>query len=159
MNLILKATKQHASNLGLFALIYKSTVLALRILAGKEGQYDSFVAGSLGGYVIFGRRKNAINQQIVIYIFARVILGIAKIFFTPHFLGPQPDIGDIYGRKVRSSSGKEPQGLIQDEELLRVIKKSSWPVFATISWATVMYLFRWYPNSLQPSLRNSMHYM
>lgn len=131
----------------------------LRSLSGKEGQYDSLVAGLLGGYVVFGRTKNAINQQIVIYIFARVVLGIAKLAMTPRSLGPVADVGDIYGHAARRRESRGGWGLIQDEALSRVMRKSAWPVFATSSWAMVMYLFRWHPKALQPSLRSSMYYM
>ena len=39
------------------------------------------------------------------------------------------------------------------------IKANAWPFFASLSWAFVMYIFRWYPESIQPSLRSSMTYM
>jgi peroxisomal membrane protein 4 len=31
---------------------------------GKEGRYDSFFAGLLGGYAVFGRHKTSITQQV-----------------------------------------------------------------------------------------------
>lgn len=31
---------------------------------GKEGHYDSFLAGLLGGYAVFGRHKSSITQQV-----------------------------------------------------------------------------------------------
>ena len=31
---------------------------------GKEGQYDSFVAGLLGGYVVFGRSRRSVSDQV-----------------------------------------------------------------------------------------------
>merc|ERR1711939_585349 len=104
IRLVLKATKQHAYNLATFAVVYKSAMLVLRLLnpvrPGKEGPYDTFFAGLLGGYTVFGRAKQgSVNQQIVIY------------------------------------------------------------VFASVSWAFVMYIFRWQPESIQPSLRSSMKYI
>lgn len=30
----------------------------------KEGPYDTFVAGLLGGYVVFGRNSGSISQQV-----------------------------------------------------------------------------------------------
>ena len=39
------------------------------------------------------------------------------------------------------------------------IQQNAWPVFASLSWACVMYIFRWQPESIQPSLRSSMKYM
>lgn len=32
--------------------------------AGKEGRYDSFVAGLLGGYVVFGRNRGSVSKQV-----------------------------------------------------------------------------------------------
>ena len=84
--LVFKATRMHARNLGLFALIYKSACLALRAVrpSGREGHYDTFLAGLLGGYWVFGRTiRSSVSQQIVIYIFARVVLGTAKLLVHP----------------------------------------------------------------------------
>ena len=59
IRLVLRATKQHASNLARFAVIYKTSMLILRLInpvrPGKEGPYDTFFAGLAGGYVVFGR--------------------------------------------------------------------------------------------------------
>lgn len=30
----------------------------------KEGRYDSFMAGLLGGYVVFGRNRGSLSQQV-----------------------------------------------------------------------------------------------
>lgn len=32
--------------------------------AGKEGRYDSFFAGLLGGYAVFGRNQTSVTQQV-----------------------------------------------------------------------------------------------
>jgi peroxisomal membrane protein 4 len=32
--------------------------------AGKEGRYDSFFAGLLGGYAVFGRQRGSVSQQV-----------------------------------------------------------------------------------------------
>lgn len=39
------------------------------------------------------------------------------------------------------------------------ITNHAWPAFASLSWALVMYIFRWYPETLMSSLRSSMVYM
>merc|ERR1712000_767451 len=62
LSLVLRATRHHASNLARFACIYKLTMLALKRFGttpGKEGPYDSFFAGLLGGYFVF-----LMNEQI-----------------------------------------------------------------------------------------------
>ncbi|KAG2415649.1 hypothetical protein HFD88_006840 [Aspergillus terreus] len=140
--LVLKATRQHARNLATFAFIYKATMLVLRNLnpagTSKEGRYDSFFAGLLGGYAVFGRRKTSVSQQIVIYVFARVVLGFAKLAVRPNM---HPLSGFI------------------TPEARAEIEKNAWPAFASLSWAFVMYLFRWYPDTLMSSLRSSMVYI
>jgi len=142
--LVFKATRTHARNLAKFATIYKLTMVALKHLGpnpGKEGPYDTFFAGLLGGYLVFGQRSprtgkiSSVSQQIVIYIFARVILALAKLSVQP------------------------AAGIIRDPELSNKINHNAWPVFAAMSWGVVMWTFRWYPESIQPSLRSSMSYI
>lgn len=148
--LVFKATRMHARNLGFFALIYKSSCLALRALRnGKEGHYDTFMAGLLGGYVVFGRTiHSSVSQQIVIYIFARVVLGTAKLMVHPK------------GEKASVvPGGGGGFGLVVDPKVKRWLAENGWVAFASLSWACVMYLFRWHPEDLQPSLRSSMTYM
>ncbi|CAI4217122.1 unnamed protein product [Parascedosporium putredinis] len=114
LSLVLRATKTHAMNLATFATIYKLTVMMLKKFGptpDKEGPYDTFLAGLVGGYVVFGRRS--------------------------------PRTGKIPRSTSRSSQ----------------ISHYAWPAFASLSWAMVMYLFRWHPEDLQSSLRGSMNYI
>lgn len=151
---IYKATRLHAFNLAKFALLYKSSMLAMKNVNGKEQSVHPFLAGLFGGYWVFGHGKAAfssVSQQIVIYVFARVVLGMAKLAVQPP--GDNTLIGGAYG----GHGGKGIFGL--NEEQLAIVRQRSWPVFASLSWASVMWMFRWYPEMLQPSLRNSMTYM
>ncbi|KAF2756659.1 putative peroxisomal membrane protein [Pseudovirgaria hyperparasitica] len=150
--LVLKATRQHAMNLGTFAVVYKSTMLALKQLPtgkpwteppSKEGPYDSFVAGLLGGYVVFGRSNSSVNQQIVIYVFARVMLALAKLLVKP----------------VGEGKGGGGMGLVNSQAIRDILQRNAWPAFASLSWASVMFLFRWHPDIIQSSLRSSMSYI
>ncbi|KAI8369127.1 peroxisomal membrane protein 4 [Choanephora cucurbitarum] len=75
---ILMATKQHAQNLGLFATIYKTLMIVQRKLNGKEASIHPFIAGIIGGYYVFGE-NNSINQQIILYLFSRVVLAAVKV--------------------------------------------------------------------------------
>lgn len=121
---------------------------------GKEEKSHSFIAGLFGGYIVFGAGKhsfNSVNQQIVIYIFARVVLATAKLIVTP--ASDNALVGSQYGGR----GGRNLFGLNQNQ--LNRIKENSWPVFASLSWASVMWLFRFHPEMLQPSLRSSMQYM
>jgi peroxisomal membrane protein 4 len=61
---VYKATKQHSTNLMKFASLYKFvTIFMRRTNGGKERSGDSFLAGCLAGYYVFGER-NAVNEQV-----------------------------------------------------------------------------------------------
>jgi hypothetical protein len=154
-HLVYKATRQHARNLGLFALVYKSTMLLLKHTSptSKERHYDSFLAGLLGGYTVFGRTiHNSVSQQIVIYVFARVCLALAKLAVQPRHIG-----GGGSGVGVKGAGGGWE--VFGNGEMRRALVRNGWPAFASLSWAMVMYIFRWHPESVQSSLRSSMSYM
>jgi len=130
-------------------------MLVLRRMSptGKERHYDSFLAGLLGGYTVFGRTiHNSVSQQIVIYVFARVALALAKLAVQPK------NVGRIQGGGGGGGGGWE---LLGDggSRLRKEAVKNGWPMFASLSWAMVMYVWRWHPEAVQPSLRSSMNYM
>ncbi|TVY73356.1 Peroxisomal membrane protein [Lachnellula suecica] len=141
--LILRATRTHAQNLAKYATVYKLTMLVLKHMGatpGKEGPYDTFFAGLLGGYLVFGRRSkrgnvSSVSKQIVIFVFARVCLALAQLSIKPEV------------------------GIIKSHELSKRISHDAWPVFAALSWGSVMWLFRWYPDTVQSGLRSSMDYI
>jgi peroxisomal membrane protein 4 len=146
VELVLRATRHHASNLARFAMLYKLSTLALKYYGptpGKEGAYDSFIGGLVGGYFVFGTRSkrtgriSSINQQIVIYIFARVSLALARLAVKPGTGFP----------------------IVSNEPLSSKISHYAWPAFASVSWGLVMLLFRYHPEELQSSLRGSMTYI
>lgn len=107
------------------------------------GPYDTLLAGMLGGYLVFGGRSrrtgkiSSVNQQIVIYVFARVVLALARLAVKP-------------GSGLPLASEPGPSAAISHH---------AWPVFAAASWGMVMHLFRWHAAELQPSLRSSMSYI
>ncbi|KAJ5328913.1 Mitochondrial inner membrane translocase subunit Tim17/Tim22/Tim23/peroxisomal protein PMP24 [Penicillium brevicompactum] len=139
--LVFKATRQHARNLSTFAIIYKASMILLRNIpggTGKEGRYDTFFAGLLGGYAVFGRQPGSISQQIVIYVFARVMLALAKIAIQPNM---------------------HPLSSLITPETRTKMTDNAYPVFASMTWAMVMYIWRWHPETLASSLRSSMVYI
>ncbi|KAF2996379.1 hypothetical protein G7054_g10462 [Neopestalotiopsis clavispora] len=145
VDLVFRATRTHARNLAKFATIYKTVCYLLKWYGstpGKEGKFDTFLAGLVGGYFVFGGRSRAgkissVNQQIVIYVFARVVLALARLAVQPGS-----------GLPVVSEPGTSNK-----------VSYYAWPVFASLSWAMVMHLFRYYPEDLQPSLKSSMNYI
>ncbi|MCJ1311363.1 hypothetical protein MMC25_005034 [Agyrium rufum] len=172
LRIVYKATRLHARNLTLFALIYKTTLL---LLSGPPSPFtrtgtskpfippttrpltspiptppktphtlDPLVAGLLGGYLVFGRGiHSSVNQQIVVYIFARVLLASAAISF-------RKDGGWAAERLLPGGA----QGQWAD-----FVRKNAWMWLATGSWGCVMWIYRWYPEVLLSSLRSSMVYM
>lgn len=144
-DLVFRATRTHARNLAKFATIYKTVCYLLKWYGstpGKEGKYDTFIAGLLGGYFVFGNRSrsgkiSSVNQQIVVYVFARVVLALAR-------LAVKPGVG---------------LPIVSEDRRSVAISHYGWPVFASLSWAMVMHLFRYNPEDLQPSLRSSMNYI
>ncbi|KAI1369370.1 peroxisomal membrane protein 4 [Xylaria arbuscula] len=147
VDLVFRATRTHARNLAKFATIYKFMCYALKHYGptpGKEGPYDTLLAGLVGGYFVFGRRSrsgkiSSVNQQIVVYVFARVVLALARLAVKPGSPGSLP--------------------LVSREGPSALISHYAWPVFASVSWGMVMHLFRYHPDDLQPSLRSSMNYI
>jgi peroxisomal membrane protein 4 len=151
LKLVYKATRQHARNLATFAVIYKSCMLLLKILSpkGKEGPYDTFLSGAVGGYLVFGRGRAAassVNQQIVIYVAARVVLAMARLSLESPRMTSTTPTPTLWTQRL----APETKARIQE---------NAWPVFASLSWACVMYVFRFQPESIQPSLKSSMRYM
>ena len=65
LKFVYRATKQHSLNLTKFVSLYKlGTILMRRQRAdGKEAPQDSFIAGCLAGFYVFGER-NAVNEQV-----------------------------------------------------------------------------------------------
>lgn len=151
IGLVLKATRQHAMNLARFATVYKTAMLILRLInpvrPGKEGPYDTLVAGGLGGYLVFGRgNQSSVKQQIVIYVFARVVLALAKLSIESPQMTSTTPTPTLWTQRLSPATKAR-------------IQENAWPAFAALSWALVMYVFRWQPESIQSSLKSSMKYM
>lgn len=66
LQFIIKATRMHSFNLMKFASLYKFLQIVLRRTnGGKARSMDSFIAGIVGGWVVFGERT-AVNEQVSI---------------------------------------------------------------------------------------------
>jgi hypothetical protein len=101
-----------------------------------ENVYHSFVAGAVGGYLIWGR-YSSVNYQVVLYLTSRVLVGLGK-----KFLMRQSDDGDkaLEGNLRRTGSSRD-----------------YYPFAAALVWGTVMALFEESPEVLHPTLRASMN--
>jgi hypothetical protein len=149
--LVFKATRTHARNLALYCLVYKISMIALaKSNQGKIRSIDPFIGGLLGGYAVFGRSRSQVSQQIVIYVFVRVVLATAKLAVQSKSATSVSSYGEM------SKGGWE---LLGNGELRDKVEEYAWPVFASVSWACVMWLWRWHPETVQGSMRSSMNYM
>ncbi|KAJ1514882.1 Peroxisomal membrane protein 4 [Coelomomyces lativittatus] len=136
---ILKATFQHGWNLSRFVFLYKLLLLLFKKLLPvhstsknkfyKPEEFHTFLAGCIGGYLVFSS-NNPINQQIVLYLFSRVALGLAK-----HAIHHIP-------ATMRNAD-----------------KIDIFPYASTLVWGIVMWLFRYHRTYLQPGLQGSMQYL
>jgi peroxisomal membrane protein 4 len=92
----LQAHNQHHNQKGKFVLLYKTLMLAQKRLlhGGKEAKSDAFFAGLVGGYIVFGKDNN-VNQQIVLYLLSRIIVGMAKWSVKKNYV-PSPGEGKSF---------------------------------------------------------------
>ncbi|KIJ68647.1 hypothetical protein HYDPIDRAFT_82708 [Hydnomerulius pinastri MD-312] len=136
---IYRATKQHALNLAKFVSLYKALLLLQKKAnGGKERGADTFIAGLIGGYVVFGDRT-AVNEQIVLYVVSRVIAAFLPRTGSPYSKTPSSP-GDALARPVPPDA-------------------RYFSVFAALSWGAVMWLFKHRGEGIQPGMFNSMTYL
>ncbi|KAK2462063.1 hypothetical protein APHAL10511_006526 [Amanita phalloides] len=132
---IYKTTRQHAFNLAKFVTLYKSFLLVQRKFnGGKERSVDTFIAGLIGGYLVFGER-NAVNEQIVLYVVSRVVAS-----FLPRSNSPYRTTQVAHVKPVPPDS-------------------RYFALFAASAWGAVMWLFRHRGETIQPGMFNSMKYL
>jgi hypothetical protein len=68
LRVIFRATRTHATNLAKFVALYKTLLLLQKsVNSGKPRSHDTFVAGLLSGYTVFGERT-AINEQVRFFL-------------------------------------------------------------------------------------------
>ncbi|KAJ3068432.1 peroxisomal membrane protein 4 [Rhizoclosmatium globosum] len=96
---ITEATIQHSRNLAFFVTIYKTLMVLQRRIKGREDSADSFIAGLIGGYFIFGDDNN-INQQINMYLLSRITFGIAKMAVKRGIVPEPPHSFPIFAATV-----------------------------------------------------------
>jgi peroxisomal membrane protein 4 len=90
-------TVEHASSLAKFAAMYKTLLFAFKLLRRSlssssyhrkndprsvvvgqpQHSWDAALAGAIGGYYCWGR-YSAVNQQLLLYLSSRVLLGVWK---------------------------------------------------------------------------------
>ncbi|ORX35639.1 peroxisomal membrane protein 4 [Kockovaella imperatae] len=148
---IFTATRTHALNLAKFVTIYKVLLLLQKKFnGGKERNLDTFIAGGLGGWWVFGERT-AINEQIVLYVMSRVFLSFLPRLYKTTSTPPSYPTQPLYPLPSLTSPEGNP----------RPIPPAPLPfaLVSALSWAGVMYMFRHRGERLQPGMSNSMRYL
>ncbi|KAG6897928.1 hypothetical protein C0992_009080, partial [Termitomyces sp. T32_za158] len=148
---IYRATRQHAFNLAKFVTLYKTFLLIQRKTNnGKERSSDTFIAGLLGGYIVFGDR-NAVNEQVLLLL-TRFLMN-AQSYFVQIVLY-------VVSRVISSFVPRAGQPLPTGSTVKpRPPDSRYFTVFAALSWGAVMWLFRHRGETIQPGMFNSMTYL
>lgn len=139
---VVRLTFEHTKNLALFVGVYKMVLAVMRqnkqiidpgsvtTPVGKPAaHWHAAVAGAVGGYLVWGR-YSGVNYQIVMYLLARVMIAIVRV---------------LAKRGVRPFSDHKFDAV--------------YPALATVTWATVMWLYENEGSSLHASLRKSMEFL
>ena len=111
---IVSMAVEHGINLGTFILAYKSGYKLLNALT-KKSSFNHFISGLFFGTLIFGK-KTGVNNQIVLYLLSRVMIGLATLAYT---------------KLSQLSSSK----------LSFIEKGSGYYLLSAVCWGTVMWLF------------------
>lgn len=123
---------EHGLNLGLFVFAYKSGYKILNHLF-RPSAMNHFIAGVVFGTLIFGK-KTGVNNQIVLYLLSRVVIGLATLLYT----------------KISK---------ISEGHFDFIEKGYGYYLLAAMCWGTVMWLFEKHKTLLQPSLSQSMEFL
>ena len=98
-----------------------------------EKPVHAFLAGALGGYLVWGK-YSPVNNQILLYVSSRVLVGLFKAI---------------------TEKDAERDSNLSHESITRS-RFDLYPYVSALVWGTVMYLFEACPHVLQPSLKASM---
>ncbi|RXK39877.1 peroxisomal membrane protein 4 [Tremella mesenterica] len=149
---VFTATRTHAINLAKFVTLYKTFLLIQRRLnGGKERDLDTFIAGGLGGWWVFGERT-AINEQIVLYVMSRTLFSLLPRLYSTHPPAPLNPVAPLSHPLPNLTSPAANPPPIPPAQL-------PFGVVAALSWAGVMYMFRHRAERIQPGMWSSMKYL
>ncbi|GAA6020900.1 hypothetical protein JCM10207_003182 [Rhodosporidiobolus poonsookiae] len=148
---VYRATKQHSLNLARFVAIYKTCLLVQKSLAGgKARKLDPFFAGLVGGWAVFGDR-NAVNEQIVLYVVSRVVTS-----FLPRAGPPAPPSAGVPPPSA-ADGFPHPPGYPYPKS--RPPNSKVFELYAALAWGLVMYLFKERRDRLHGGMVSSMQYL
>lgn len=127
---IIRLTTSHSARLGTFVALYKALMLVLERQDRIPRPIHSFVAGAIGGLIVF-RDETAVNSQIVLYLTSRVMVGLVRLGW-------------------RAVEGGEKAALVS---------AIGFPAQAVLAWGAVMWLWECSKDTLPGSLQSSMDYL
>lgn len=160
LTFILRATKQHALNLGTFTPLYKFLTIAMRRLyeaAGGKGpvpKWHSLVAGLIGGYYVFGERT-PVNEQVSHA--AKSLRGsMTRVMLTRSFVSTIQIVLYTSSRIIASFLPRAETPKDWPAGKPKPTDKSWFAAYATITWGVVMYLHQYRRETIQSGMVNSM---
>jgi peroxisomal membrane protein 4 len=77
IRLILRMTYLHGKTIGISVFLYKTLRTIFASVFGLSKAWRTLICGSLVGYIVF-QEHNAVNEQIILYLLARVVVGLAR---------------------------------------------------------------------------------
>lgn len=78
MRKVLKLTAEHAIKLGVYVGIFKAILVFLQKVFNRKSRLFNFISGFVGGYIVYRDSQSSINQQIILYLLSRNLIGGSK---------------------------------------------------------------------------------
>lgn len=75
---VISLTLEHSVKLGIYVGFYKFLVLLLQKKTQSISKIHYFLAGIASGFIVYRQGESAINQQMILYLVSRDIIGTAK---------------------------------------------------------------------------------
>ena len=75
---VFKNTFEHSAKLGIYVGLYKFLVLFMQKRQGRVSKNHFFLAGIISGFMIYRNSESGINQQMILYLVSRDIIGGAR---------------------------------------------------------------------------------
>ena len=74
---IIRMTYLHSKSLGLFVFYYKTLRTMFASIFGISKPFRAFICAFIVGYIVFNDH-NSVNEQIILYLLARITVGFAR---------------------------------------------------------------------------------
>ena len=163
---IFEATKTHSMNLMKYVALYKALLLIQKkVNGGKERRFDTFFAGLVGGYLVFGDR-NPVNEQVralfFFFFFSSSTSPCVRRETESNVLDATKVVLYICSRVIASFIPRAiPTQRGSTAAAVRPVPPDSryFSIFAAIVWGCVMWAFEHRGESIQPGMFNSMTYL